>query len=72
MVVLIVIKNNYNKLRLVRVFSVDDDTPFREVDLMNDPEFENVRIVSFGYNSSTVDYNSFIKESDVDDDSMFD
>ena len=63
----IVIRNNVDKMRpVLRMFNVDDDTPFREVDLMNDAEFENIRITSLGYNSNIVDYNSFIVQPEMD------
>ncbi len=62
----IVIKNNENKLRpVVRMFNVEDDVPFCEVDLMNDLNFADVSITSLGYNSRLIDYNAFITKYNI-------
>jgi hypothetical protein len=60
----IVLKTNENKLRpIVRMFSVEDDASFCDIDLMNDVSYINVTIVSLGYNNNKVDYNSFVKDN---------
>lgn len=62
----IVIRNNENKMRpLVRMFNVDDDIPFREVDLMNDERFADIFITNLGYNSRLVDYSTFVTKSNI-------
>lgn len=62
----IVIKNNENKLRpVVRMFNVEDDVPFCEVDLMNDLNFADLSITSLGYNSRLIDYNAFITKYNI-------
>jgi len=62
----IVIRNNENKMRpVVRLFNVEDDIPFREVDLMNDKGYEDIYITNLGYNSRLIDYNAFVARENI-------
>lgn len=62
----IVIRNNENKMRpVVRMFNVEDDIPFREVDLMNDKGYEDIYITNLGYNSRLIDYNAFVARENI-------
>jgi len=62
----IVIRNNENKMRpVVRMFNVEDDISFREVDLMNDKGYEDIYITNLGYNSRLIDYNAFVARENI-------
>ena len=62
----IVIRNNENKMRpVVRLFNVEDDISFREVDLMNDKGYEDIYITNLGYNSRLIDYNAFVARENI-------